>query len=87
MYFKKLRKICTSIHTNRSMKHYNYDFWNKIVQILLVYEENIFCKEIVQIINFIDDLLGIKLDRKTKLQYKMCSFIYYLGHEKSSDVT
>ncbi|RCV22542.1 hypothetical protein SETIT_4G228900v2 [Setaria italica] len=37
--FKQLRKICTSIQAQRSMKQSNYNFCNKIVQIPLTYGE------------------------------------------------
>ena len=38
--FKQLRKICTSIQAQRSMKYSDYDFCNKIVQIPLAYGED-----------------------------------------------
>ncbi|XP_022680801.1 uncharacterized protein LOC105914517 [Setaria italica] len=37
--FKQLRKICTSIQAQRSMKQSDYNFCNKIVQIPLTYGE------------------------------------------------
>jgi len=38
--FKQLRKICTGIQAQRSMKHSDYNFCNKIVQIPLSYGED-----------------------------------------------
>lgn len=35
--FKQLKKICTSIQAQRFMKYADYNFCNKIVQILLTY--------------------------------------------------
>jgi hypothetical protein len=37
--FKQLRKICTNIEAQRSMKRSDYNFCNKIVQIPLTYGE------------------------------------------------
>ena len=37
--FKQLRKICTNIQAQRSMKRLEYGFCNKIVQIPLSYGE------------------------------------------------
>jgi len=37
--FKQLRKICTNIQAQRSMKQSDYNFCNKIVQIPLTYGE------------------------------------------------
>ncbi|XP_044435788.1 uncharacterized protein [Triticum aestivum] len=37
--FKHLRKVCTSIQDQRSMKKFNYNFCNKIIQIPLTYGE------------------------------------------------
>jgi hypothetical protein len=37
--FKQLKKVCTNIHAQRSMKHSDYNFCNKIVQIPLHYGE------------------------------------------------
>ena len=37
--FKQLKKICTNIQAQRSMKHSDYNFCNKIVQIPLTYGE------------------------------------------------
>ena len=38
--FKQLKKICTNIQAQRSMKHSDYNFCNKIVQIPLTYGED-----------------------------------------------
>ena len=38
--FKQLRKICTGIQAQRSMKHSDYNFCNKIIQIPLSYGED-----------------------------------------------
>ena len=38
--FKQLRKICTNIQAQRSMKQLDYNFYNKIVQISLTYGED-----------------------------------------------
>jgi hypothetical protein len=37
--FKQLKRICTNIQAQRSMKNLDYNFYNKIVQISLNYGE------------------------------------------------
>ena len=43
--FKQLRKICTNIQAQRSMKRLEYGFCNKIVQLPLSYGEERHCNK------------------------------------------
>nr|AAX96229.1 retrotransposon protein, putative, Ty3-gypsy sub-class [Oryza sativa Japonica Group]ABA92685.1 retrotransposon protein, putative, Ty3-gypsy subclass [Oryza sativa Japonica Group] len=64
--FKQLRKICTGIQAQRSMKHSDYNFCNKIVQIPLSYGED---KPRIRLP--FKEILGIRIPVKVKLTPKV----------------
>jgi hypothetical protein len=61
--FKQLRRICTNIQAQRSMKNSDYNFCNKIVQISLNYEEEKpSSRKIINLRKRILEIIGLKED-------------------------